>query len=253
MKHQVILNMKKLGGVEAGAVSITVYDSLGGKHMLSGVFVPTDTENTWDLVLTSLQGDVDGISQRRIEGIRFDPNDGSLLGLDDPSQGSFAVSFANSPGTDQMIEINLGTKGQFDGLTQYKGDSTAVAREQDGYSAGQLSSVSVSSEGIINGLFSNGITRAIAQIQIGMFQNSAGLENIGNGYYSVSANSGEAIAMTGAVGGAGKVRGGSLEGSNADTATEMVNLIQAQNGFQVNARTIQVANEIMQELANLIR
>jgi len=36
-------------------------------------------------------------------------------------------------------------------------------------------------------------------------------------------------------------------------ATEFVTLIQAQNGFQANARTITVANEILRELANLIR
>jgi len=32
-----------------------------------------------------------------------------------------------------------------------------------------------------------------------------------------------------------------------------VNLIEAQNGFQANARTIKVANAILQELSNLIR
>jgi flagellar hook protein FlgE len=36
-------------------------------------------------------------------------------------------------------------------------------------------------------------------------------------------------------------------------ATEFVNLIQAQNGYQANARTIKVANDILGELSNLIR
>jgi flagellar hook protein FlgE len=36
-------------------------------------------------------------------------------------------------------------------------------------------------------------------------------------------------------------------------ASEFVSLIEAQNGFQANARTITVANEILQELTNLIR
>ena len=53
-------------------------------------------------------------------------------------------------------------------------------------------------------------------------------------------------------GGAGTLQGGSLEKSNADTATEFVNLITAQNGFQANTRTIKVASEILQELATLI-
>jgi flagellar hook protein FlgE len=44
-----------------------------------------------------------------------------------------------------------------------------------------------------------------------------------------------------------------LEGSNVEVAAEFVSLIQAQNGFQASARTIRVANEILRELANVIR
>jgi flagellar hook protein FlgE len=53
--------------------------------------------------------------------------------------------------------------------------------------------------------------------------------------------------------GAGAVHGSALEKSNADVATEFVNLMQAQNGFQANARTIRVANDILRELTSLIR
>ena len=116
-----------------------------------------------------------------------------------------------------------------------------------------LSTVSVDSEGIIIGAFSNGIKKNIATIQIALFQNTSGLERAGNGYYVPSANSGEAIATQAMTGGAGTIHGGSLEKSNADVATEFVNMIQAQNGFQANARTIKVANDILRELTSLIR
>ena len=86
-----------------------------------------------------------------------------------------------------------------------------------------------------------------------LFQNASGLENVGGGYFIPSANSGEAVATQAMTGGAGTVHGGALEKSNTDVATEFVNLIQAQNGFQANARTIRVANEILRELSNLIR
>ena len=74
-----------------------------------------------------------------------------------------------------------------------------------------------------------------------LFKNAAGLEALGNGYYIPSANSGEAVATQALNGGAGSVHGGALEKSNADVASEFVNLIQAQNGYQANARTIKVA------------
>ena len=147
----------------------------------------------------------------------------------------------------------MGTAGQLNGLTQFAGNSTAVAREQDGYEAGQLSNISVDNEGILIGVFSNGIKKNIAALQIALFQNTSALESMGNGYFNFSANSGEAVATQAMTGGAGSIHGGSLEKSNADVATEFVNMIQAQNGFQANARTIRVANDILKELTNLIR
>ena len=146
----------------------------------------------------------------------------------------------------------MGAVGQLDGLTQFAGNSTAVAREQDGYSAGRLSTVSVNKEGLLIGAFSNGVKKNIGALQIALFQNTSGLENVGGNYFIPSANSGEAVATQALTGGAGTVHGGSLEKSNADVATEFINLINAQNGFQANARTIRVATEILKELATLI-
>jgi flagellar hook protein FlgE len=138
-------------------------------------------------------------------------------------------------------------------LTQFAGNSTAVAREQDGYEAGSLSTVSVNNGGILIGAFSNGIKKEIATLKIALFQNTAGLETVGSGYLLPSANSGEPVSTQAMSGGAGSIHGGALEKSNADVATEFVNMIQAQNGFQANARTIRVANEILRELTSLIR
>ena len=244
-----------VGAEESKNVNITVYDSQGGKHVLSGAFVRTDTANTWDLVLTSITGDVNEIAMgdRRIEDISFDASNGTYAGLGGSDTAQFAITFAHDPANPQTIEVNLGTAGKLDGLTQFAGNSTAVARDQDGYEAGRLSTLSVNNEGILIGAFSNGIKKNIATIQIALFQNTSGLERVGNGYYVPSANSGEAIATQAMTGGAGSIHGASLEKSNADVATEFVNMIQAQNGFQANARTITVANDILRELTSLIR
>ncbi len=244
-----------VGGEESKNINITVYDSQGGRHVLSGAFVRTDTPNTWDMVLTSITGDVTAVTManRRIENITFDASDGSYAGLGGSDSAQFAVTFAHDIANPQTIQINLGTAGKLDGLTQFAGNSTAVARDQDGYEAGRLSTLSVNNEGILIGAFSNGIKRNIATLQIALFQNTSGLERIGNGYYIPSANSGEAIATQAMTGGAGTIHGASLEKSNADVATEFVNMIQAQNGFQANARTIRVANDILRELTSLIR
>ncbi len=249
-----------VGGEEVKNINITVYDTQGGKHTLSGAFVRTDTASTWDMILTSITGDINtldisGLSDRRIQGIEFDATDGSYKGLNSTTgdTAQFKVTFVHDTSNPQTISVTLGTAGQFDGLTQFAANSTAVAREQNGYESGRLSTVSVNNEGIIIGVFSNGVKKNIAAIQVSLFQNTSGLESIGSGYFTPSANSGEAVATQAMTGGAGSIHGGALEKSNADVAIEFVNMIQAQNGFQANARTIRVANEILRELSNLIR
>ncbi|MBN2271156.1 MAG: flagellar hook-basal body complex protein [Sedimentisphaerales bacterium] len=248
--------LSTVGGEEVQNVNITVYDNLGGTHTLSGAFVRTDTANTWDMVLTSITGDVSAITpdNRRIEGIEFG-TDGSYAGLDTTTgdTAEFVVTFAHDASNPQTISMSLGTAGQLNGLTQFAADSTAVAQEQNGYEAGRLSTVSIDNSGTLIGTFSNGIKKEIATIQIALFQNASGLEGVGSGYFIPSANSGEAVATQAMTGGAGTIHGGSLEKSNADVASEFVSMIQAQNGFQANARTITVANDILNELTGLIR
>jgi flagellar hook protein FlgE len=240
------------GGDEVKNVNITIFDALGGKHAFSGAFVRSDTTNQWNFLLCSVSGDVENIDmdQRRIDGIAFDTN-GSFDSVSATPQ--FKITWAFDPTTQQTIDIGMGTAGKWDGLTQFSGNSTAVAKEQDGYESGKLSSVSVDTGGVLIGAFSNGIKKNLAVLQIALFQNPQGLESVGSGYYIPSANSGDAVATQGLIGGAGSIHGGALEKSNADIASEFVNMIQAQSGFQANARTIKVANDILTELSNLIR
>lgn len=244
-----------VGGEETKNFTITIYDSQGGEHVLSGAFVRTDTSNTWDIVLTSVTGNISEITldSRRLEGLTFSPEDGSFSGLSGTDAAQFEITFEHNPTASQTIDLSLGTEGKLDGLTQFAGSSTAVATDQDGYEAGSLSSVSINNEGIVIGAFSNGIKKNIATIQLALFQNSVGLESIGNNYYIPTANSGEAIATQAMSGGAGSIQGGALEKSNADVATEFATMIMAQNGYQANARAISVANDILRELTNLIR
>ncbi|MEE8305716.1 MAG: flagellar hook-basal body complex protein, partial [Gammaproteobacteria bacterium] len=246
-----------VGGDQVKYVNTTVYDSQGGKHVMSAALTRTDTANTWDMVLTSITGDVSAITaaNRRIRSIEFSATDGSYSGLNSVvgDTAQFAVTFARDPSNPQTFSIAMGTTSQLDGLTQFAGNSTAVARGQNGYEAGRLSTVSVDNEGTVIGAFSNGIKKDIATVQIALFQNPAALESVGGNYFDSSANSGEPVATQALTGGAGSIHGGSLEKSNADVATEFVQMIQAQNGFQASARTIRVANDILRELTNIIR
>jgi flagellar hook protein FlgE len=231
------------GGQAVKNTSLDIYDSQGTAQTLSASFVKTDTLNTWDLVITSVTGDMELLT-RRIDGITF-AEDGSFAGVTGDAT-SFEIK---GIGDTQEIYLNLGTVTKYDGLSQMGGASTVTPGHQDGYAGGQLSSLSVGGDGVLEGLFTNGIRRDIASIKLATFQNPSGLTSLGGNYYTISANSGDPTTE----GVAGTVQGGSLEKSNVQTANEFINLIAAQNGYQVNARTIKVATEMVTELVNLIR
>jgi flagellar hook protein FlgE len=247
------------GGAEVKNANIVVYDSQGGAHVLSTSFIRTDTANTWDIVLTSVTGDINnidisGLSNRRINGVQFSATDGSYSGLASGSEAAqFVIEFDHDPNNPQTISMELGTVGQLNGLTQFANSSTAVLNEQDGYESGSLASVSISNAGNIIGSFTNGIKKDLATVQVATFKNPAGLQSAGNGYFLPSVNSGNAVATEAMVGSAGTIHSGALEKSNADVAQMFVQMIEAQNGYQANARTIKVANDMLRELTSIIR
>ena len=241
------------GGTVSRNVNVEIFDTQGVSYTLSGAFVGTDTSSMWDFVVTTVSGDVD-LVDRRVRGISFQA-DGSYAGLDTGigDAPSVSMQFGTDPGTTRTIAMNLGTVNEFDGLSQFGGAFTVAQSGQDGYSSGSLASVSATREGVLVGVFTNGVRQDIAAIRLATFQNPAGLDAIGGNYFRSSGNSGSPVPTRGMAGGAGGVQGGALESSNVDVATEFVNLIKAQNGYQANARTIRVSTEMLQELSNLIR
>ena len=84
------------------------------------------------------------------------------------------------------------------------------------------------------------------QIQITRFLNPAGLEPKGDNLYAETAASG--TAQTGAPGtdGSGTIRQGSLETSNVSTVQELVDMIETQRAYEVNAKVIKAADEMSQ-------
>jgi flagellar hook protein FlgE len=242
--------MLETGGNESRTATIEVFDTYGIGHVLTTAFVRTDTPNTWDAVLCGVSGGTVAIDDRRIAGIAFN-QDGSFGGVTDTP--TFTVRFGGASQPATTLNVRLGTTGGYEGLIQFGGGSTAAAASQDGYEAGYLSSVSASRDGNLNGMFTNGVRCTIATVKMATFHNPAGLESIGNNYYQASANSGDAVPTRALSGGAGAIAGGALERSNVEVAQEFVSLIEAQNGFQANARTIRITNDMLQELSNLIR
>ena len=239
------------GGEYEKPINVEVFDEQGNNYTIAGAFVRTDTTNIWDFVVKSIGGETQ-VVDRRCNGIKFQVN-GSFGEMEGSDTMTVTVAYPSNPGVYKSIDLDMGTLGELDGLTQFGGPSTAATSGQDGYAAGWLSTMSVSREGTIVGVFSNGVRRDVAALKIATFQNAAGLKSIGNNYFAPTANSGDPVPNKATEGGAGICQGGAVEKSNVEVAEEFVKLITAQNGYQASARSIKVANEMLQELTNLIR
>jgi flagellar basal-body rod protein FlgG len=89
------------------------------------------------------------------------------------------------------------------------------------------------------------------QVQLVRFTNPAGLNSMGGNLYTESLASGTPETGTPGENGYGTIQQGYLEMSNVKVVQEMVNMIVAQRAYEVNSKSVQSADEMMQESNNL--
>ena len=163
-----------------------------------------------------------------------------------PASGSVAMTGVAVDG------ISLGNLTlSLNGLTQYgdtNGAVTVNTLQQDGYPAGQLQTVSVTKSGRIAGTFTNGKTVDLAEVPLYHFASPENLKALDGGAYEATGDSGTPLA-----GASGKVIGSSLEGSNADIADQFTKLIVTQQAYSANTKVVTTANQMSQEMLNMLR
>ena len=143
------------------------------------------------------------------------------------------------------VNIDLGSVSQ-------RGSAFSVAKlTQDGYASGELTSVNVASDGTLLATYSNGITRAEAQVALAKFTNSQGLQPDGNNNWVASNDSGPPVYGTAGTGSFGTIQGSALEESNVDLTAQLVGMMTAQRAYQANAQTIKTQDQIFSTLVNL--
>jgi flagellar basal-body rod protein FlgG len=93
----------------------------------------------------------------------------------------------------------------------------------------------------------------LGQLQLAMFRNPAGLDNIGKGLYKMGGAAGNPTIVAPGTEGAGSLMNHCLEMSNVKVVEEMLNMIVAQRAYDVNAKAIQASDEMLQTANNLRR
>jgi len=225
--------------------TVSMFDSLGNAHTLTLTFTKIDDNNwKWVSEVPTSSGTLSGN-----EGtISFNP-DGSVLAV---SPNPAVITFAPEGGASQEnITLDLGSG--FEGITQTAGSSVVSAASQNGSAAATLANVSIDQYGYINGVFTNGQSKKLAQILVATFPNNSGLASVGDNMYTVSANTGKAYVSEPGESSNTTIQSGALEQSNVDLSEEFTRMIVAQRGFQANSRVITVSDTLLQEITNLVR
>lgn len=162
---------------------------------------------------------------------------------------------ANNPTTAAGIGSNAALTAGFDtsttkrastATTNYATSFSTLTTSADGYASGKLSSAYVDDDGVIYGVFSNGQSQALWVLALADFTNPSGLVSEGNNLYSAGSDSGTMTIGRANTGVFDSVSGYSLESSNVDLATEMVNLIMYQRAFESNSKVVTTSDALMQ-------
>ena len=135
--------------------------------------------------------------------------------------------------------------------TQYNTDSSRNPPTQDGYATGQINNLTIDGSGVMFANFSNNQSRAIGQISLASFTNEQGLQPVGGTAWKETYSSGVAGYDAPKIGSLGAIQSNSLEDSNVNLTSELVDLIKAQSNYQANAKTISTQSTIMQTIIQM--
>lgn len=138
-------------------------------------------------------------------------------------------------------------------------DSTGQIVTADGYKVmpgivvpDNANQVSISADGTVEAyLGTDSAPTQLGQLQLARFVNKAGLQSIGNNNFVETAASGSAQIGTANTDGMGSVMQSYLEQANVNAVTEIADLIAAQRAYEMNARVVTGADQMMQSTAQM--
>ena len=176
--------------------------------------------------------------------LKFDAT-GKLLSPSGSTLPKITIPTPNSVSADIVTTLDIRA------VTQYASSFAVNRSTQDGYTAGDLTGVSIDQTGVLETKYSNGQTKRLAQLTLADFRNPQGLTPISGGAWVETFASGQPIQGQPTQGKFGELRAGAVEDSNVDLTAELVSMMTAQRSYQANVQTIKTQDQALQALVNL--
>ncbi len=241
-------------------MSVEYYDNLGKSENVSVDFTPTipatGDSNEWTMTIkdSSLGGATIGEytltfdDSRAAGGTLLNVATGASGGTYDAATGSVIVNVAGGP-----MEINIGTLGAPDRMTQLGDTFLPLSSSKDGSPVGNMLSAEVDENGFVHASFDTGVTRIIYQVPLVDLPNPNGMISLDQQTYMPSNDSGSFFLWNAGDGPTGDVVAFARQESATDVAGELTDMIQTQRAYSSNAKVIQTVDEMLQETTNIKR
>lgn len=152
---------------------------------------------------------------------------------------SYNVTWADG----EVTDINF----DFSNLTQYAAETQVTSFNQDGYTTGELSELNFNASGVLTAAYTNGFVDQICKLAVVSFPNLNGLEKVSDNMFAYNGEAGEMVVINSSI-----IRGESLEGSNVNLEDEFTKMIKVQKAYSSSATAFKTADEMTQEITNLI-
>ncbi|ELE6599509.1 flagellar hook protein FlgE [Vibrio alginolyticus] len=248
------------------STSSTIYDSMGQSYKLTTYYLKDQTQpNTWNTYYTVTDkegekplnvaaGDAQTPTGHVGHTMKFN-NDGTLASLNngqpitsvalgDPATNTTPVDM-NGADPAQTLNFGLGS------ATQFAAPFELTKFDEDGATTGFLTKVDFDENGSVLGTYSNGENVILGRVALVRVPNEQGLDKKGGTQWDSTQFSGDKIWGESNKGSFGTINNGMLEQSNIDMTQELVDLISAQRNFQANSRSLEVHNQLQQNILQI--
>ena len=240
------------------SASVQIYDAVGTSHVETITYRKTAAK-TWTYAVSlpgsDVTGGTSGTPYTVATGTLVFSSSGLLSTVNGATPADVSITtptWKNGAGA-TTLSWDLVDANSVASVTGYAATSATSSVNQNGTAAGAVDNVTITPDGTILGTFGAGQTIALGQLAIASFNNPKGLTKLGSNRFSESQAAGSSNIGIAGTGGRGSLIGSALEVSNVDIAQEFTQMIVAQRGYQANAKSITVSDELLVDTLSLKR
>lgn len=211
---------------------VNVYNELGEQSTWEIRFDRDDdiTSGEWAVNVFDEDGDEVGSGTIRFTNGLIDP-DASVVTIESEELGT-------------TVELDFS-----ENVTSFSSGNISTLRSSDvdGYPVGDITSLRVNEDGVLEISYSNEQTHELGAVTLADFRNPQDLEQRSGGLFTYDSSVGREF-FTAESERVGQVQSNRLEASNVDLSSEFGDLILVQRGFQASSQVVSVSNDMIQQL-----